>query len=126
MANKMGTVLEISRALSDENRVRALMALRRGELCACQVMELLSLAPSTTSKHMSILQRAGLVAARKDGRWTYYQLSGSEAPLPAQKAFAWLEEFMSEETRILEDSERVERIRSLPREDLCRTRRTKR
>lgn len=67
----------ITKALSDQHRVRAFMALLRGELCACQIIELLSLAPSTVSKHMSILVTAGLVESRKDSRWVYYRLADS-------------------------------------------------
>jgi DNA-binding transcriptional ArsR family regulator len=50
--------------------------LTSGELCVCQVTEVLQLAPSTVSKHMSILRQAGLVEARKEGRWIYYRLVG--------------------------------------------------
>lgn len=44
------------------------------ELCACKISERLGLSGSTTSHHMSVLTEAGLVAARKDGVWTYYTL----------------------------------------------------
>ena len=44
------------------------------ELCACKICERLGLSGSTTSHHMSVLTEAGLVAARKDGVWTYYTL----------------------------------------------------
>lgn len=64
----------ITKALSDQHRVRALLALRRGELCVCQLIDLFALAPSTVSKHMSILKQAGLVDSRKDSRWVYYRL----------------------------------------------------
>lgn len=67
--------IDITKALSDPQRVRALMSLRQGELCVCQIIELLSLAPSTISKHMSILKQAGLVSSRKDSRWVYYRLT---------------------------------------------------
>ena len=67
--------LNITKALSDENRIRALMMLTGGELCVCQIIEMLGLAPSTVSKHMSILRQAGLVETRKEGRWIYYRLS---------------------------------------------------
>jgi DNA-binding transcriptional ArsR family regulator len=54
----MRDILSITKALSDENRVRILIALSHGELCVCQVIELMKLAPSTVSKHMSILKQA--------------------------------------------------------------------
>ena len=64
----------VAKALSDSHRVRAVMALRKGELCVCQITELLGLAPSTISKHMSVLKSAGVVDSRKVGRWVYYRL----------------------------------------------------
>ena len=63
----MREFMNITKALADENRVRMLMALRGGELCVCQITELFGLAPSTMSKHLSMLFQAGLVESRKDG-----------------------------------------------------------
>ena len=75
----MFAFMMITKALSDENRVRTLLALGGRELCVCQIVELLGLAPSTVSKHMSILANARLVESRQDGRWRYYRLAGIEA-----------------------------------------------
>lgn len=64
----------VAKALSDSNRMRALLALRKGKLCVCRIIALLGLAPSTVSKHMAILKNAGLVQCRKEERWMYYRL----------------------------------------------------
>jgi len=122
----MNTVLEIAKALSDENRLRALMALRDGELCACQIVELLGLAASTTSKHMSILQRAGLVDARKEGRWMYYRLSGRAANADVRKALSWVAGSLSRDGRVVEDTKKLKKICSRDRGELCRTQRVRR
>jgi DNA-binding transcriptional ArsR family regulator len=71
--------------LSDESRVRTLLALRKGELCVCQIKELFGLAPSTVSKHLSILFQAGLAESRKEGRWIYYSLPGKSAPVAVRE-----------------------------------------
>ena len=65
-----GSIPEVKalKALGDESRMRAILALRGRELCVCQIVELLKLAHSTVSKHMSILREAGLVQSRKIGR----------------------------------------------------------
>ena len=63
----MREFMSITKALADPNRVRILLALRRGELCVCQITELFGLAPSTVSKHLSILHHAGLIQSRKIG-----------------------------------------------------------
>jgi len=71
----MRDFMSITKALSDENRVRALFALRQRELCVCQIIEFLNLVPSTVSKHMAILKQAHLVEGQKNGRWIYKPLS---------------------------------------------------
>ncbi len=63
----MRTMVNITRALADGNRLRILMALRGGELCVCRIVAMLALAPSTVSKPIYLLRQAGLVEARKDG-----------------------------------------------------------
>ena len=84
----MREFMSITKALADENRVRILMALRDGELCVCQITELFGYAPSTVSKHLSILFQARLVESRKDGRWIYYQLPDKKASAMVRQAQA--------------------------------------
>lgn len=64
-----------ARALSDEQRLTAVAILRReGELCACEIQAALGLTHATVSHHMSVLTSAGIVTARRRGKWMYYQL----------------------------------------------------
>jgi ArsR family transcriptional regulator len=94
----MRDFLSITKALSDENRVRVLMALDAGELCVCQIIELLGLAPSTVSKHMSILKQARLAESEKNGKWVYYRLA-AHAPVVAAEAIEWAKRnLLSEDT----------------------------
>ncbi len=72
--------MAVLKALADENRVRILTALRPKELCVCQIVELLGLAPSTVSKHMAILKQARLVDSRKESRWMFYRLAEKMRP----------------------------------------------
>lgn len=72
MASQLFDFMQIIKALTDENRVRILMALRNRELCVCQITGMLDLSPSTTSKHLSILRQARLIESNKKGRWVYY------------------------------------------------------
>jgi len=115
----MRDFLNITTALADENRIRALMALRHGELCVCQVVELLKLAPSTTSKHLSILRQAGLVEARKQARWMYYALSGRPDPAVRQ-AIAWVRQALEKSRQVGEDDARLMKILQENPEEICR------
>jgi DNA-binding transcriptional ArsR family regulator len=112
--------LSVARAVADESRTRALMALRRQELCVCQIVELLGLAPSTVSKHMSILKQAGLVRLRKDGRWVYYRLVYREGDADVDEALTWLSRSLARDPVIREDTRRLKEILKISPEELCR------
>ncbi|MBP5246807.1 MAG: winged helix-turn-helix transcriptional regulator [Fibrobacter sp.] len=64
----------ICKALSDENRVKIVRMLTRGELCACEILEKLAVTQPTLSHHMKILADSGLVSVRKEGKWSYYAI----------------------------------------------------
>lgn len=116
----MRALLSITKALSDQNRVRILCALsERGELCVCQIHELLQLAPSTTSKHLALLAAAGLVDVRKEGRWAYYRLAESDVPEDAAQVVAWLCARAGKERQIAEDRRRLDQVLSWSPEELC-------
>jgi ArsR family transcriptional regulator len=74
------TFIRVMKALSDPNRVRVLKLLQAGELCVCEIQNFLELAQSTVSKHMKILEDAGLVDRKRQGTWMFYSLAdGSES-----------------------------------------------
>src|ERR1039458_671888 len=89
-SNSMREFMTIAKALADENRTRVMMFLRSGEMCVCQIIEMLGLAPSTVSKHLDILYQARLIESRKAGRWVHYRLSENPS-LSAKQAIDWLQ-----------------------------------
>ncbi len=116
----MREFMNITKALADENRVRMLLALRGGELCVCQITELFGLAPSTISKHLSILYQAGLAESRKERRWIYYRLPGKTAPKPVREAIQWVAEAVNADERVAEDAARLKKILRMDPVELCR------
>ncbi len=115
----MRTMVNITKALADGNRLRVLMALRDGELCVCQIVAMLALAPSTVSKHMYILRQAGLVEARKEGRWVYYRLAGTGADRPAREAVRWVRRHLADDPQIMRDARTLKAILKMSPEELC-------
>ena len=113
----MHEFLAITNALADESRVRALLALGRGELCACQITALLDLAPSTVSKHLSLLKTAGLVDARKQGRWIHYRLA--DHPTPAARAALRFLHAGLADAAFAADTRRLSDILAIDPEILC-------
>jgi ArsR family transcriptional regulator len=67
--------LRVFRAFSDENRVRILELLCKGEQCACVLLDDLDIGQPTLSHHMKILCESGIVSSRRDGRWNYYSIN---------------------------------------------------
>jgi DNA-binding transcriptional ArsR family regulator len=116
----MRDLLAVTKALSDENRVRMLLALQDRELCVCQIIELFRLAPSTVSKHMGILNQARLVDRRKQGRWSYYQQAGRDAPATVRAVIRWVRQAGADDPKIKRDAERLETILKIDPEVLCR------
>src|SRR5918911_2446834 len=62
-------------ALSDETRLAILEMLRGGERCVCELQDELGAAQSRLSFHLRVLKDAGLVADRREGRWSYYRIT---------------------------------------------------
>jgi len=112
--------LDVLKALADENRLRALFALQGGELCVCQIIALLDLAPSTVSKHLSVLRAARLVESRKEGRWMYYRLSAAHRPPVAGKILKLLLDELERTERMAADRQRLRKICAENMEALCR------
>ena len=112
--------MAITKALSDPNRVRILLALRRGELCVCQITELFGFAPSTVSKHLSILHHAGLILSRKSERWVYYRLPGQSVPAAVRKALDWVHQSLAKTAEAKTDAQRLGKILKMNLKTICR------
>lgn len=107
----MFDTVQLLKALSDESRLRILMSLRGGELCVCQITELLGLAPSTVSKHISILNRAGFIQGRKQGRWTFCQLSDYPSGSFLEQLAAQVIKALERDAAILQDNLKLKEIK---------------
>jgi ArsR family transcriptional regulator, arsenate/arsenite/antimonite-responsive transcriptional repressor len=70
----MNTTVNLLKVLSDENRLRILFMLREKNLCACEMLELLSISGATLSSHLKIMKLSGIISQKKDGRWIEYSL----------------------------------------------------
>ena len=122
----MRETLAVTKALSDVQRVRILMLLRGGELCVCQIIEVLGLASSTVSKHLSILDCARLVVSRKAGRWMYYRLPEEAAGVTTGPLLEWLGERLKTERIVAQDTRKLQQALATAPETLCRRQRKRR
>ncbi|NOX35126.1 MAG: winged helix-turn-helix transcriptional regulator [Deltaproteobacteria bacterium] len=80
----MKQFIRVMKALSDPNRVKMMKILQSRPLCVCEIKETIGVAQSTASKHLKLLEDAGLVRSFKDGLWVNYSLAdGSDSPYSA-------------------------------------------
>ncbi len=113
----MKPFIKVMKALSDPNRVRILKMLQHKSMCVCELQAALQIAQPSVSKHLKILNDAGLVAFRKTGLWVdYYLTDGSSSPYAAN-ALGNLKHWLDEDPEI---AELVERLPSIRREDICK------
>ena len=99
----MRDFLNITKALADGTRLRVLLALRDGELCACQLTELFGLAPSTMSKHFYLLR-----------------VAGKDAPTAVREALYWVEKSLARDERITQDAQKLKKVLKCDPAELCR------
>jgi len=116
----MKTLLLVTKALADENRLRALWMLREHEVCVCQIVEFLELAPSTVSKHMTILKNAGLVEARKDGRWIYYRIAEQFENAEVAQVLGAVLGALAKSRTLRDGRKRLKKILRCNKEELCK------
>jgi DNA-binding transcriptional ArsR family regulator len=117
MMSKLDQTVAATRALGHPARLRTVAVLRSGELCVCQITEVLGLAPSTVSAHLKELRQAGLTTERKQSRWVYVTLTDDE------RVRAWIDSTLAavaDDRQVTADATLVEELRCLPVEELCR------
>ena len=97
------------RALADRTRLRLLNLMAAGEVCVCFFVEVLGESQPKISRHLAYLRRAGVVAARREGKWMHYRVTTPEDP-HAVRVFAEVMAWLAEERGMQKDRARMENI----------------
>jgi len=113
----MDEFIRVMKALSDPNRVKLLKMLQEREMCVCELRAALRLAQPTVSKHLKILEEAGLVRREKDGLWVNYTISGGGRSPYAASLLGQIRHWLSEDAEV---RSLLENLGSIRREDICR------
>jgi len=114
----MRKLVKLFKALADPNRVRIIKMLEVRSLCVCEITNILDLANSTVSKHLSILRDAELIIDEKDGRWVNYYLNASQTERHVSELLPLLAQWLPNDTTIQTDAAKV---KSIDRNMLCPT-----
>ncbi|MBN1633993.1 MAG: winged helix-turn-helix transcriptional regulator [Ignavibacteria bacterium] len=107
---------KIFKALSDKNRLRILKMLQKKSLCVCEITEILKLAASTVSQHLSILSDAGLITGDKDGKWINYRLNLQPEDNSITSALLYVQMILENDEIIKND---LNMISDIDRNKLC-------
>jgi ArsR family transcriptional regulator len=92
--------IRVMKALSDPNRVKIIKMLAEKDLCVCELTSLLKLAQPTVSKHLKVLEDAGLVDFWKEGSWVNYSLAKGDDSKYAEAMLVHLGEWLDEDKEI--------------------------
>jgi ArsR family transcriptional regulator len=113
----MKDFIKVMKALSDPNRVKIIKMLQHKTMCVCEIREALQVAQPTVSKHLKLLEDAGLVTFLKDGTWVNYQLTaGGNSPYVAS-LLGNLRHWIEDDPQI---ADLVEKLPTIRREDICK------
>lgn len=75
MSTTLDTTPDLFRAFADPTRLRILNLLIEGEVCVCDLCDVLDEIQPKVSRHLAYLRRAGLVEVRRDGKWMHYRIT---------------------------------------------------
>ena len=109
----------VLKATGDPTRTRILKLLESGGLCVCQVQAVLGLAPSTVSKHLTVLKMAGLVTDQRNGKWIEYAVATDVRNPYVKPILAMLRGPLDRDPAIMADRQRLRRVRNIPLTELC-------
>jgi ArsR family transcriptional regulator, arsenate/arsenite/antimonite-responsive transcriptional repressor len=106
--HRYGEPAFLFKTLSDPTRLRLLNSLAEGETCVCELTETLRVVQPKVSRHLAHLKRAGLVDARRNGKWMHYRWAQHGDPL-VRHVLSGLRAWMAKDDRM--NGERRRRLK---------------
>ncbi len=93
---KSHNLVPLFAALADRTRLRLLNLIAGREVCVCYLVEILRQGQPKISRHLAYLRKAGVVAARREGKWMHYRVERPEDAAAALILNAVFESFKSD------------------------------
>jgi len=104
-------LIEIFKALGDENRIRILNLLIRQELCVCEIETVLDMTQSNVSRHLNKLKTSGVITSEKKSQWVYYKVNNKFIE-ENNLLYEFIKNKMDENTQLLRDIERLKKYKN--------------
>ena len=109
----MQDFIKVTKALSDETRLRILKVLLERECCVCEVMQALDISQSRASRNLGILQDAGFLKARRDRFWTVYYIDRQATNNYTDSLVRLIKDSSINDKALEEDSDRLKHARRI-------------
>ncbi len=104
-------------ALADRTRLRLLSLIGENEVCVCFFVEVLKISQPKISRHLAYLRKAGLVSARRQGKWMHYRITAPREA-HAKRIFEQVLTWLKDEQEMQRDRERLFSLCCSPRPPL--------
>jgi len=112
----MKPFIKVMKSLSDPNRIKIVKLLQQKRMCVCELQEALGISQPSVSKHLKILEEAGVVDYLRDGLWINYFLGNVNNNPYVAAMLGNLEHWLDDDPQI---AELIERVPFLDRKKLC-------
>ena len=113
----MKSFIKVMKALSDPSRVKIIKMLQRRSMCVCEMQAALEIAQPTVSKHLKLLEDAGLVSFQKDGLWVNYSLADGGSSPYAAALLGSIRHWLEDDPQV---ADLMERLPTFRREEICK------
>jgi ArsR family transcriptional regulator len=113
----MRDFIRVMKALSDPNRVKIIKMLQHKTMCVCEMQSALQISQPAVSKHLKLLEDAGLVDFKKDGLWVNYHLADGRSSPYVANILGNLKHWLEDDQQI---AALLERLPTIRREDICK------
>lgn len=108
---------KVMKALSDVNRVKIVKMLQHKSMCVCEVQAALGISQPAVSKHLRVLEEAGLVRFQKDGLWVNYYLTDGSSSSYVATLLGNMRHWLEDDAEI---GRLVQKLPTIQREDVCK------
>lgn len=115
MAKKQGFDMEMFfKALADKTRLRLINLIGGDEICVCFFTEVINTTQPKISRHLAYLRRAGLVDARREGKWMHYRITEPDDE-SAAKVFSEIRAWLAQDAQMQRDRTKLVQVCCSPR-----------
>jgi len=113
----MRDLIMVLKAVADKNRLRIIKMLEKKKMCVCELSAVLEITQPSVSKHLSILNHAGLTQDNRNGQWIDYSLNNETVNQYAPVIQNTLKNWLNSDTLIKED---LKKAKTVSREEICK------